>query len=100
MQTLTQTDLVTPFPEEFGGSGAIEAMTYTLIAEELGFGDGGLAMNIIGSMMGPITVMLAGSQAQKQEHIPLFCDSRYGYQQRGSLAFAERAGGYTLADVT
>jgi len=54
MQTLSQTGLTTPFPEEFGGSGAIEAMTYTLIAEELGFGDGALAMNIIGSLMGPL----------------------------------------------
>jgi alkylation response protein AidB-like acyl-CoA dehydrogenase len=99
MQTLSQTGLTTPFPEEFAGSGAVEAMTYTLIAEELGFGDGALAMNIIGSMMGPVAVMLAGSVSQKQEHIPPFCDPRHGYQQRGSLAFAERTGGYTLADV-
>jgi alkylation response protein AidB-like acyl-CoA dehydrogenase len=99
MQTLSQTGLTTPFPEELGGSGAIEAMTYALIAEELGFGDGGLAMNIIGSMMGPITVMLAGNESQKQEHIPPFCDPRHGYEHRGSLAFAEHTGGYTLADV-
>ena len=100
VQTLSQTGLTTPFPEEFGGSGALEAMTYTLIAEELGFGDGSLAMNIIGSLMGPITVLLAGNESQQQEHIPPFCDPRYGYEQRGSLAFAERTGGYTLADVT
>src|SRR6266705_5988597 len=68
MQTLSQTGLTTPFPEEFGGSGTIEAMTYTLIAEELGFGDGALAMNIIGSLMGPIAVFLAGNESQQQEH--------------------------------
>jgi alkylation response protein AidB-like acyl-CoA dehydrogenase len=100
MQTLTQTGLTTPFPEEFGGSGAIEAMTYTLIAEELGFGDGALAMNIIGSLMGPVTVLLAGNEHQQQEYITPFCDQRYGFEQRGSLAFAERSGGYTLVDVT
>jgi alkylation response protein AidB-like acyl-CoA dehydrogenase len=99
MQTLSQTGLTMPFTEEFGGSGAIEAMTYTLIAEELGFGDGALAMNIIGSLMGPVTVMLAGNASQQQEHIPPFCDQRNGYQQRGSLAFAERTGGYALADI-
>jgi alkylation response protein AidB-like acyl-CoA dehydrogenase len=99
MQTLSQTGLTTPFPEEFGGSGTIEAMTYTLIAEELGFGDSALAMNIIGSLMGPLTVLLAGNQSQQQEHIPPFCDQRNGFEQRGSLAFAERIGGYTLADV-
>src|SRR5205823_6012519 len=76
-----------------------EALTYTLIAEELGFGDGALAMNIIGSLMGPLTVLLAGNQSQQQEHIPPFCDPRNVYEQRGSLAFAERTGGYTLADV-
>src|SRR5947209_1890739 len=59
MQTLVRTGLTTPFPEKYGGSGSIEATTYTLIAEELGFGDGALAMNIIGSLMGPVTVMLA-----------------------------------------
>jgi acyl-CoA dehydrogenase len=99
VQTLTQTGLTTPFPEEFGGSGAIEAMTYTLIAEELGFGDGALAMNIIGSLMGPITVLLAGNASQQQEHITPFCDPRNGYELRGSLAFAEHIGGYTLADI-
>ena len=100
MQTLALTGLTTPFPEKFGGSGAIEAMTYTLIAEELGFGDGALAMNIIGSLMGPVTVLLAGNERQQQEYITPFCDQRNGFKQRGSLAFAERSGGYTLADVT
>jgi alkylation response protein AidB-like acyl-CoA dehydrogenase len=99
MQTLSQTGLTTPFPEEFGGSGAIEAMTYTLIAEELGFGDGALAMNIVGSLMGPIAVLLAGNEYQQQEHITPFCDPRNGYEQRGSLAFAERTGGYAVADI-
>jgi alkylation response protein AidB-like acyl-CoA dehydrogenase len=99
MRTLTQTGLTMPFPEEFGGSGAIEAITYTLVAEELGFGDGALAMNIIGSLMGPLTVLLAGNESQQQEHIPPFCDPRKGYEQRGSLAFAEHTGAYTLADV-
>ena len=99
MKTLSQTGLTTPFPEEFGGSGAIEAMTYTLIAEELGFGDSALAMNIIGSFIGPVTVMLAGNESQQQEHIPPFCDPRTGYQQRGSLAYAERTGGFAIADV-
>jgi len=100
MQTLLRTGLTTPFPEDFGGSGAIGAMTYTLIAEELGFGDGALAMNIIGSLMGPLTVLLAGNERQQQEYIPQFCDERNGYGQRGSLAFAERSGGYTLAEVS
>jgi alkylation response protein AidB-like acyl-CoA dehydrogenase len=99
MRTLAQTGLTSPFPEQFGGSGAIEAVTYALIAEELGFGDGALAMNVIGSLMGPVAVALAGSEEQQHTYIPPFCDERSAATQRGSLAFAERTGGYELADI-
>ncbi|WP_052888476.1 acyl-CoA dehydrogenase family protein [Thermogemmatispora carboxidivorans] len=97
--TLAQTGLTTPFPEEYGGSGPLEAVTYTLIAEELAYGDPGLALNIIGSLMGPLTVWLAGSREQQERYLPPFGDPTSGYLQRGSLAFAERSGSYTLADV-
>src|SRR5215472_12765844 len=99
LHTLMQTGITTPYPESLGGSGAIEAVTYALIAEELGFGDGALAMNIIGSLMGPVAVLLAGSERQQQEYITPFCDQNDGFEQRGSLGFAERGGGYTLAEV-
>lgn len=99
LRTLVQTGLTTPFSEKYGGSGAIEATTYTLIAEELGFGDGGLAMNILGSLMGPLTVMLAGDESQQEHYISPFCDEGRAHLQRGSLAFAERTGGYTIAEI-
>jgi alkylation response protein AidB-like acyl-CoA dehydrogenase len=100
LHTLVETGLTTPFPEEYGGSGRLEAVTYTLIAEELGFGDGGLAMNIIGSLMGPVTVMLTGNENQKGHYITPFSDEVEGYIRFGSLAFAERTGGYNLADIS
>jgi alkylation response protein AidB-like acyl-CoA dehydrogenase len=100
MQTFAQTGLTTPFPETYGGSGSIEAVTYTLIAEELGFGDGGLSMNVLGSMMGPLAVALTGNEDQQKQYIPLFCDERVGYMLRGSLALAERTGGHSLAEVS
>jgi alkylation response protein AidB-like acyl-CoA dehydrogenase len=99
MQMLTQTGLTTPFSENLGGSGPIDAVTYVLIAEELGFGDGGLAMNIFGSMLGPLAVALAGNEQQKDQFIYPFCDAQEGYKERGSLAFAERTGGYTVAEI-
>jgi alkylation response protein AidB-like acyl-CoA dehydrogenase len=99
MQTLAQTGLTTPFPEAYGGSGPVEAITYTLITEELGFGDGALAMNIIGSLMAPLAVSLAGNEDQQQRYLTPFGDAQKGYLQRGSFAFAERTGGYTLADI-
>lgn len=98
-RTLAQTGLTTPFPEDLGGSGSIEAVTYALIAEELGFGDSGLATNIIGSMMGPLAVMLAGDRSQQERYIPPFCTDD-GPNELGSFAFAERTGGYTLDEVT
>lgn len=100
MRTLAQTGLASPFPEQFGGSGAIEAVTYALISEELGFGDGALAMNVIGSLMGPVAVMLAGNEEQQRTYIPPFCDEGNAAIQRGSLAFAERTGGFELAGIS
>jgi alkylation response protein AidB-like acyl-CoA dehydrogenase len=99
-QTLAQTGLTTPFPEEYGGQGSIEAVAYVLIAEELGFGDGALAMNVLGSLIAPVAVALIGSQSQRQQYLPAFTDEKTGYTQRGSFAFAERVGGYTLDDIT
>ncbi len=100
VRTLAQTGLTMPFPEQFGGSGTIEAVTYGLIAEELAFGDGALAMSVIGSLMGPLALLLAGNEEQQRTYIPPFCDERSAATQRGSLAFAERTGGYELADIS
>ncbi len=98
-QILTQTGLTTPFPEAYGGSGSIEAITYALIAEEFGFGDSSLALNIIGSLMGPLTIALAGTSQQQEQYIPHFCSPGEGHTRRGSLAFAEHTGGYSLTDI-
>ncbi len=98
-QTLAVTGLTSPFPEEYGGQGAIEAVSYALIAEELAFGDGSLAMNVLSSLLAPVTVALAGRKSQQQELIPAFSNEKTGHTQRGSFAFAERTGGYELADI-
>lgn len=100
LRTLAQTGLTTPFSEDFGGSGSLEAMTYALIAEELGFGDGAIAMHVLGSLVGPATVALTGSEQQQRTYLPPFCDERQGYTRTGSLAFAERTGGYTLDEIS
>src|SRR5579883_332931 len=78
METLAQTGLTTPFPEDYGGNGNIEAVAYTLIAEELGF----------------------GNASQQEQYIFPFCNGRDGSTERGSLAYAERTGGYSLADIS
>src|SRR5258708_22088273 len=100
MHTVMPDGITTPYPESLGGSGAIEAVTYALIAEELGFGDGGLGMNIIGSLMGPVAVLLAGDENQQGHYITPFCDEQEGYMRYGSFAFAEHTGGYSLEEIS
>lgn len=98
--TFAQTGLTMPFPEKFGGSGSLEALTYTLIAEELGAGDGAIAMYVLGSLVGPAAVLLAGNEEQQRTHLTPFCDSSTGHTRAGSLAFAERTGGYILDEIS
>src|SRR5260370_14877368 len=86
MRTLAQTGLTMPFPEQFGGSGAIEAVTDALIAEELGFGDGALAMSVIGSFIGPVTVLLSGNEEHPRTYIPPFCGEPHAATRRRSPA--------------
>src|SRR5437660_12729650 len=69
MKTLTQTGLSTPFPEEYDGSRAVEAVTTTLIEDELGFGDSVLALNIIGSLIGTVTMISASDKSLQQRYI-------------------------------
>ena len=99
-QVLGQTGLTTPFSEDYGGQGDIEAVTYALIAEELSFGDSALAMNVLGSLIAPVTVALAGSESQQRTWLTAFSNGETGHALRGSFAFVERTGGYALADIT
>src|SRR2546423_1947924 len=68
MKTLTQTGLTTPFPEEYGGSGVVEAVKNKLIAAEVGLGGGALANKNIGSLIGPVTGVLAGGRKKPAHH--------------------------------
>lgn len=99
MRTIAQTGLTLPFAEEYGGAGPIEAATYVLVAEELGYGDGGQALSILGSLMGPLCVDLAGNVSQKEAYLPDFGDAQRGYLERGCLGIAEPTGGYGLRNV-
>jgi len=58
-------------PEEYGGFGEHSAVTSVLAAEELAFGDlaGALVVNVPALFVMPI--LLAGSEEQKKEFIPL-----------------------------
>jgi acyl-CoA dehydrogenase len=90
--------LTTPYAEDYGGSGLLEALTYVLVAEELGYGDAGQALHILGSMLGPLTVALAGTPEQQALYLTPFCAEPT--EHIGALAYAEATGSYTLADAS
>lgn len=75
-RVLAETGLLSPFPEDFDGSGAQDAVTHALITEELAWGDGGLAMHVIGSILAPLAVLTAGNFSQHRELLGLFSQDR------------------------
>jgi alkylation response protein AidB-like acyl-CoA dehydrogenase len=65
-----------PVPEEFGGGGSLDAVTYAMAAEELAFGDPGIAYHVLGTGLPAIVLALGGSEDQKKRFLPGFADDR------------------------
>lgn len=61
-----------PLAEEFGGAGLFDAVTHCIVAEELAWGDPGIAYYLMGSGLASVVIGLAGADAQKQAHLPAF----------------------------
>lgn len=66
--------LPTGIPEPFGGMGEYSVVTNAIAVEELAFGDCAIAANILSPNNVAIPVMLCGTEAQKESHLPLFCE--------------------------
>lgn len=64
-----------PVAEEFGGGGTFECVTHCVAAEELSFGDPGIAYQVLGSGMAAIVIGLAGSDDQKKQLLPRFVEA-------------------------
>jgi alkylation response protein AidB-like acyl-CoA dehydrogenase len=88
-RVIAETGLLTPFPEEFGGAGTQSAVSHALIAEELAYGDGGLALHVIGSTLPGLAVLLAGTEAQQRLLLPRVCAEG----ALGALGWSEPASG-------
>jgi alkylation response protein AidB-like acyl-CoA dehydrogenase len=73
-------------PEEFGGGGARSAVTGVLIAEELAWGDLGLALAIQSPTLLAFPVADAGTAEQKKSLLPRFAAQSF---VPGSLAVVE-----------
>ncbi len=62
-------------PEQYGGFGdQYSAVTGSLAAEELAWGDLAVALNVLVPGAVAIPVLLGGTDAQKESYLPLFCD--------------------------
>jgi acyl-CoA dehydrogenase len=65
-----QVGLMNPhIPDEYGGPG-LSAFEGMLVAEELCWGCAGIATSIVANILGPLPVLIAGSDDQKAEWLP------------------------------
>ena len=75
-----------PVDEAFGGGGTFDAVTYCVAAEELAWGDPGIAAHLLGTGLAAIIIGTAGSDAQKERYLPAFANA----PARSFVAVAER----------
>jgi len=64
-----------PVGEQFGGGGTFDCVTYCVAAEELAFGDPGIAYQVLGSGIAAIVLGLAGTEEQKKRLLPRFAEA-------------------------
>jgi acyl-CoA dehydrogenase len=72
---LHEIGVVAPIPEEFGGAGSFDAVTMCIAAEELAWGDASIAYDTLGSGSAATLIAEAGTQQQRERHLPAFNES-------------------------
>jgi alkylation response protein AidB-like acyl-CoA dehydrogenase len=94
---LIEMGVAAPVAEEFGGQGTFDATTSVLIAEEVAWGDPGVAFGVLGAGLVATLIDLAGTAEQRSQILPTMLNGA-----KGSLALAERDAGadITLLDTT
>ena len=85
-----------PVDEEFGGGGSFDAVTYCIAAEELAWGDPGIAHHMLGSGLGALVIAAAGSDEQKSRYLPHFAEPD---PPRSFVALAEKVAGGDLESL-
>lgn len=76
-----------PVDESYGGAGLLDAVTYCISAEELAWGDPGIAAQVLGSGLAAIVVGTAGNDEQRRRYLPRFAEVE---PARSFVAIAER----------
>ena len=67
--------IAAPVPEEFGGGGTLDPITYCIAAEELAWGDPGIAYQLLGSGIAAIVLAEAGDDDVQARHLPVFAEA-------------------------
>jgi len=79
-------------PESYGGPGGERsAVTGSLIAEELAWGDLSMTMHILCPALFAYPVLEMGTETQRKKYLPLFCHDKY---QRATAALIEPRFGF------
>lgn len=63
-----------PVDERYGGGGTFDAVTYCIAAEELGWGDAGIAHALLGEGFAALVIGAAGTEDQKDGFLPRFVE--------------------------
>jgi alkylation response protein AidB-like acyl-CoA dehydrogenase len=88
-----------PVAEDFGGGGTFDAVTYCIAAEELAWGDPGIASYVLGSGLAAIVIDVAASDEQRSKYLPRFAEAE---PPRSFVAIGEKvaAGDLEALDTT
>lgn len=78
--------LPTSIPEAFGGFGEYSAVTGALAAEAFAWGDLAIGLNVMQPNLVAIPLMLAGTEAQQADYLPMFADEA---MPQATAAFTE-----------
>lgn len=89
--------LQSSIPEQYGGFGVRSAVTLTLAAEELAYGDLAAAMALLAPGLFALPILIAGSEEQKKTYLPTFCEGGY---RLASAALVELRYGFDPAALT
>ena len=83
-------------PEEYGGFGEYSVLNGALYAEELGYGDFAIALEMLRPNQVAIPILLCGTEQQKEQYLPLFCDEE---MPKTTAAFLEPTIAFDPADL-
>jgi alkylation response protein AidB-like acyl-CoA dehydrogenase len=85
-----------PVDERYGGGGTFDAVTYCIAAEELAWGDPGIAAHVLGSGLAALVINAAGTDEQKSKYLPHFAEAE---PPRSFVAIAEKVAGGDLESL-